>query len=166
MKKLLSIVTCSIFILLAFSVNSTCYATPSELTSEQIQSEKISLELLKDKLTMSGQITDILITSLKLPKSNEVTEKKIINDLSNTNDTLSYLLTVQIPIPDTTMERKLNYIKTFSILDEVCITEKELTQEIINYRKDRTQDNLQKCHDTALEISKKIANLQETFGSL
>lgn len=166
MKRLLSIVTCSIFILLASSIYSSCYAAPTGLTSEQMKSEIEILEVFNKKMNIVIDLSKIIAESLNKPYNGDESEQKIISNLYKADDLLSKLLESELPIPNTTSERKRIYISCFSALDDICISGRHLDEAVINYRQNRTTENNKLCKDALLDVYKNINVLKARFGTL
>lgn len=166
MKKFLSIVTCSIFILLASSIYSSCYATPSGLTTEQLNSEIEALKLFNQKMKIVFDLTKFISHALNTPYSNDQTEQQLISDLNRADDLLSKLLERELPIPDTTIERKRIYMGCYSSLDDICISGKGLAKKIINCRQNNTPENNKSCDEALLELYKNINILKARFGTI
>ena len=166
MKKILSIVTYSIFILVASSIYSSCYAAPSGLTSEQVSSEIEALKLFNQKMKIAFELTKFISHALNTPYSNAETEQQLISDLNRADDLLSKLLERELPIPNTTIERKRIYMGCYSSLDDICISGKGLANKIIDCRQNKTPENNKRCDEALLELYKNINILKARFGTL
>lgn len=166
MKKSLSIISFSIFLLFVSSIYSSCYATPSTLTPEQIESETASLKIFQQKLKVTLDLTSFITRTLDKPYSNDEAEQKLISDLYKSDELLSKLLMRDLPIPNTTIERKRIFISCFSTLDDICINAKRLSKETIKYRQNRTSENRKRCDDTLLEVNRNINILKARLETL
>jgi hypothetical protein len=166
MKKSLSIISFSIFILFVSSIYSACYAAPSTLSSEQIKSETASLKIFQQKIKVVLGLTSFITRALDKPYSNDEAEQMLISDLYKSDESLSKLLKRDLPIPNTTTERKRIFISCFATLDDICINARRLSEETIKYRQKRTPENKKRCDTTLLEVNRNINILKARFETL
>ena len=155
MKKLLSIVTCSIFILLASSY-SLCHATPSGLTSEQMNSELESLDIFNQKMKVVSNLSRQLPPMINKQCNDEASEEALISELFNIYDLLIKVSVTDIPIPNTTPDRKRIFISCISAFNGVCTSDICLNRSIIDYRIDKTLRNKKYCNNNLLDVNDKI----------
>lgn len=155
MKKILNIITFSIFILLASSY-SLCYATPSGLTPEQMDSELESLDIFNQKMGVVLNLSRRLPPMIDKQCNDEASEEALISELFNIYDLLIKVSVTDIPIPNTTPERKRIFISCISAFNDVCTSEQCLNRSIIDYRIDKTLQNKKYCHNSLLDVQEKI----------
>ncbi|MBP2633764.1 MAG: hypothetical protein H6Q70_4392 [Firmicutes bacterium] len=165
-KKNINILTFSIFIMFVSSIYSLCYATPSNLSSEQIKSETVSLKIFHQKMKTVLDLTKFIAQALEKPYRDDETEQKLISKLHKADELLNKLLERDLPIPNTTTDRRRIYISCFSTLNDISISGRKLSKEIINYRQNKTPENKNRCDHTLLELHRNINILEARFATL